>query len=1106
MAAYDVHAMLVSLNISDTPLSYAPPRGPQISFTARYSQREANQPANFTYSNLGPKWTFHWLSYIDYDDLNASVPPVAYLPGGGLETYPRVAFDPTTNLEKVTYDYDYSYYPPFAYVATAEYEPQQDSRAVLKKTGRTTFVKTYPDGSKEVFDHLGTATEVLYPRRLFLTQQIDPAGNTITFTYDAQHRLVAVTDALGQVTTLSYENEDSRKITKVEDPFGRFTLLEYNPAGQLSKITDVQGLTSEFVYGGGDFITSMTTGYGMTSFSAGEDGTTRWLEVTDPQGDKERTEYRQDAPGIPASEVPGNVPQGLDFINSYLNYRNSFYWNKEAYKEAFNSGSFDYTKARLYHWLHTADMNACAGILESTKEANEGRVWFRYPGQPTSIFVSDEMQTQPSAVARVIDDGSTQVSRYEYNAANRVTKAIDPILRETQLTYDENLIDLKEVRQKSGAGTELLASYTYNDQHLPLTATDASGQETVFGYTADGQIKTVENARHEVTTFDYDTGGDGYLQSVTRPLAGAVTQFAYDGFGRVRQITNSDGYALQMEYDALNQLTRVLYPDGSDEQTIYTLLTPEWTKDRLGRWTHTYFNSIRQIVGVEDPEYRFTGYEWCRCGDLRKIIDPKGQVTSWAHDAQGRVTSKTYPDLSAQFYGYEPLSGRLSSLTDAKGQVTHYSYFLDNNLQQLSYTNAQIATPSVNYTYDPIYNRIVTMIDGTGTTAYGYNPTTGSPTLGAGRLASLNGPLANDTITYGYDELGRVANRSINGGANAASLAYDALGRVQSATNPLGAFTYSYVNATGRLDHVDIPGGQKTQYTYFDNPGDNRLQQIKNLDPSSAIISQFDYTYNPVGEITSWAQRQAGAASANRYDLGYDAVDQLRSATLVKTSDESVLKQYDYDYDSAGNRTLEQAGSAVLTSAFSNLNQLAIQSGGGKMHFRGTVNEPSAVTVGGNPASVDPAGNFDGLVDVTVGNNTVPVVATDGSGNQQTNNYQVDVATGPSRTLSYDLNGNLTSDGSKTYEWDGANRCLAINLGTHRTEFTYDGVSRRVKIIEKDNGVVSSTKKLLWCGMEICEERDSSNAVTKRFYSQGEQVDGSAYLYSRDHLGSILAD
>ena len=69
--------------------------------------------------------------------------------------------------------------------------------------------------------------------------------------------------------------------------------------------------------------------------------------------------------------------------------------------------------------------------------------------------------------------------------------------------------------------------------------------------------------------------------------------------------------------------------------------------------------------------------------------------------------------------------------------------------------------------------------------------------------------LDNDTISYTYDELGRVMNRTINGAANVPSEQYDSVGRVQTATNPLGTFNYTYVSTTDRLDHVDFPNGPK---------------------------------------------------------------------------------------------------------------------------------------------------------------------------------------------------------------------------------------------------------------------------------------------------------
>ncbi len=51
------------------------------------------------------------------------------------------------------------------------------------------------------------------------------------------------------------------------------------------------------------------------------------------------------------------------------------------------------------------------------------------------------------------------------------------------------------------------------------------------------------------------------------------------------------------------------------------------------------------------------------------------------------------------------------------------------------------------------YARVATMVDGTGTTTYAYQAISDA---GAGQVASVDGPMTNDTISYTYDELGRV--------------------------------------------------------------------------------------------------------------------------------------------------------------------------------------------------------------------------------------------------------------------------------------------------------------------------------------------------------------
>ena len=68
-------------------------------------------------------------------------------------------------------------------------------------------------------------------------------------------------------------------------------------------------------------------------------------------------------------------------------------------------------------------------------------------------------------------------------------------------------------------------------------------------------------------------------------------------------------------------------------------------------------------------------------------------------------------------------------------RVTTYTYTLDDAVVGLTSTNAAVATPAVSYTYDPVYPRVTTMTDGTGTTSYTYHPA-GQPGRGRWRAST----------------------------------------------------------------------------------------------------------------------------------------------------------------------------------------------------------------------------------------------------------------------------------------------------------------------------------------------------------------------------------
>ncbi|MCL6712783.1 RHS repeat-associated core domain-containing protein [Pseudomonas sp. R2.Fl] len=71
------------------------------------------------------------------------------------------------------------------------------------------------------------------------------------------------------------------------------------------------------------------------------------------------------------------------------------------------------------------------------------------------------------------------------------------------------------------------------------------------------------------------------------------------------------------------------------------------------------------------------------------------------------------------------------------------------------------------------------------------------------------------------------------------------------------------------------------------------------------------------------------------------------------------------------------------------------------------------------------------------------------------------------KTLSYDANGNLLSDGQRTYHWNARNQLVAIKVGDSvQASFQYDPLGRR---ISKTEG--GQTTTYLYDGVDIVQER-----------------------------------
>ncbi len=520
-----------------------------------------------------------------------------------------------------------------------------------------------------------------------------------------------------------------------------------------------------------------------------------------------------------------------------------------------------------------------------------------------------------------------------------------------------------------------------------------------------------------------------------------------------------------------------------------------------------------------DPLNRVTRFNWCYCGALQDLWDGEGNKTHWDYDIGGRLLRKTYADATQHNYTYD-LAGRLAAITDAKAQVKTHSYYKDGQLAGITYTNSQKPTPNVSFTYDAIYGRLSQMTDGTGSTAYAYHPVDGV-TFGAGNLHTIDGPLTNDTIAHTYDLLGRFKSQSINGIGNTTTHSYDALSRVTQVTNPLGTFTHTYDPVNLLPKTVTASNGLITEFSYHPAVGDLRLQQIKHQLGVITPLSSHTYTYSPSGNIKSWAQT-TDTSPANTWGISYDRADQLEAATLTNGSG-SVIKQSAWRYDKIGNRTSRQNDFKIIKSTYNNRNQIATERPGGSMRVRGTTNETSSVRVRSNAnpfteAITDSGNQFTAWVETTPGQNSITIEAKDTSpnSNTRTNSYNVNIAGPPSLSIrNSDLNGNSTSNsngnGPENYEWDAENRLIKSSYRNgFSTEFTYDGFSRRIRIIEKEYTTVISDKRYLWAGgNQPAEERDAAGiTVLKQYHLQGEITPASLaplhqLFYTRDHLGSV---
>ena len=830
-----VNRINMNLYVTDTPLWYDNPVGPSVSISLSYN----SESATAYHEPFGNKWQLNYASYLVVDT------------GGNV-----LVFMPDGRQDLFSPDGAGNYTKPYQVFNE------------LIKISENHFELHFPDGTVYVYD-LPSGISSQQP---FLASIRDAYGKGLTFGYNEDVQLTTITDALGRETVLAY-NADGL-VTSVTDPFGRSASFEYDANRNLTKITDMGGYWSTLCYDEDIYLTEIKNSKGKWGFYiepadgivANSDnypppGDDMWqnyrITVTNPLGGKEEYFY-----------YGGCDEFGCYGYSWYVSPRDYITWRSQQ----LNNFRINTPKTRYFPIMTTGGRSEIKKIL--------------FPG---SAFVEYGYDSQGNRTSEKDAHGHT--TYYTYNHMGRITSVTDPKSTETTLTYAGNGVDLLGIT--NGLGT---IGITHNAQHDITSVTDRVGYKTTFSYNGYGQIVTQTEAKDVldvVTTYSYDPSNH-QLQQITKD-GKTLTTLTYDAVGRVRTNTDATGLTLVYDYDNLNQLAGVTYPDGRALSYTYWDWSPSLVRrmtDRTGRVTEYSYDFMKRLVLMTNPEGGLQKYQYDANGNLTRFIDANGNVTGFRYDFDNRLVKKTYDDGKYVTYAYDSM-GLLTDLTNARNVSAHYTYDENHNLLAVTYSDG---TPGVTYQYDD-YSRITQRQDGIGTFQYGYNANS--------LLTSVDGPWMNDTLTYEYDELGRRKLLSIQGG-EAISYAYDNLDRMTSVQVGTRTYFYAYSNSNPIVQGLTRPNGSATTYSY-DNL--TRLTELANKTSSEAIINRHVYAYNDQDlrsneTTTNVAPLNFSSDELITYD--YNRLNQLLSST-------NPAKVYTYDDD--GNMTQGYTPNGYVFSA-----------------------------------------------------------------------------------------------------------------------------------------------------------------------------------------------
>ena len=382
------------------------------------------------------------------------------------------------------------------------------------------------------------------------------------------------------------------------------------------------------------------------------------------------------------------------------------------------------------------------------------------------------------------------------------------------------------VVMNSGEGS-LSWSATADQTWVSLSATSGSDDE-VLSIGSDASSLSVGTHTANVTVTDTLSGGASQVFVLTLEVAetwsGTTnTTLTYTDSGRLDTRTDGEGEVLTMDYDASGRLVELSAASGEvltleydaggmldTYESDYGVLALSYTAEELQTATYPSGDAIT--------------YTWDESGRITKRVLPSGGViattydathpllpskivhskmgaTTFTYDDDARLSTRTQPNGTTSTWTYEATFGKADTLTqeDSSGTVLMKQAFTYDDMgrvETLERTDSSGSTETITYGYDDI-GRLESEIYGDGSSrAWVYDTAGNRSTLSEDGQAqdtlvdSADRLLAQGDMVFEYDQAGRMTKRISPQGTT--SYSWDAFGRLITVTTDSDTVDYEY--------------------------------------------------------------------------------------------------------------------------------------------------------------------------------------------------------------------------------------------------------------------------------------------------------------------------